>query len=102
MAKQFQYTKNIVAKALLELEHQYVVYAKPKSGYYVVNSFQTPSPNKDHIDFLSTCPENALCLMETTLYESSDRSLYIVSNRGFNLKKRAYKIFTGDTSTHET
>lgn len=40
------------AKALLELEQQHVVYAKPKSGYYIVDYYQTPSPIKDHIDFI--------------------------------------------------
>ncbi|MCP6682752.1 GntR family transcriptional regulator [Bacillus nakamurai] len=65
MAEQFQCTKNTVAKALLELEHQHVVYAKPKSGYYVVDYYQTPSPNKDHIDFLSAGPDKRISLMET-------------------------------------
>ncbi|WP_331711584.1 hypothetical protein [Bacillus nakamurai] len=65
IAEQFQCTKNTVAKALLELEHQHVVYAKPKSGYYVVDYYQTPSPNKDHIDFLSAGPDKRISLMET-------------------------------------
>lgn len=49
-----------VAKALLELEQQHVVYAKPKSGYYIVDYYQTSSPIKDHIDFLSAGPHKRI------------------------------------------
>lgn len=55
LADQFQCSKNTVVKALLELEKQHIVYAKPKSGYYVVDYFQAPTLD-EKIDFLSAGP----------------------------------------------
>jgi DNA-binding GntR family transcriptional regulator len=51
LAEQFQCSKNTVVKALLELEKQHIVYAKPKSGYYVVDYYQTSIHQELDIDF---------------------------------------------------
>ncbi|GKV57007.1 GntR family transcriptional regulator [Sporosarcina sp. NCCP-2222] len=60
LAEQFQCSKNTVVKALLELEKQHIVYAKPKSGYYVVDDYQTPSQHENVIDFLSAGPDQRI------------------------------------------
>ncbi|RUL53538.1 PLP-dependent aminotransferase family protein [Lysinibacillus antri] len=60
LAEQFQCSKNTVVKALLELEKQHIVYAKPKSGYYVVDYYQTPSTHENEIDFLSAGPDKRI------------------------------------------
>ncbi len=60
LAEQFQCSKNTVVKAFLELEQQHIVYAKPKSGYYVVDYDPTPGPNGDDIDFLSAGPDKRI------------------------------------------
>lgn len=60
LAEQFQCSKNTVSKALLELENQHVVYAKHKSGYYVVDDYKTPSTNENAIDFLSAGPDQRI------------------------------------------
>ncbi|KMY49854.1 PLP-dependent aminotransferase family protein [Peribacillus loiseleuriae] len=59
LAEQFQCSKNTVVKALLELEKQHIVYAKPKSGYYIVDNYRVPSPN-ENIDFLSAGPDERI------------------------------------------
>jgi DNA-binding transcriptional MocR family regulator len=59
-AAQFQCSKNTVVKALEELEKQHLVYAKPKSGYYVVDMYQTVAPNEDEVDFLSAGPDQRI------------------------------------------
>ena len=60
LSEQFKCSKNTVVKALLELEQQHIVYAKPKSGYYVVDHYQTPSPQENDIDFLSAGPDKRI------------------------------------------
>ncbi|MDI2588546.1 PLP-dependent aminotransferase family protein [Psychrobacillus sp. NEAU-3TGS] len=60
LAEQFQCSKNTVVKALFELEKQHIVYAKPKSGYYVVDDYQTPSTHENGIDFLSAGPDQRI------------------------------------------
>ncbi|MEK4629092.1 MAG: PLP-dependent aminotransferase family protein [Solibacillus sp.] len=60
LAEQFQCSKNTVEKALLELEKQHIVYAKPKSGYYVVDYYQTPNTHENIIDFLSAGPDKRI------------------------------------------
>ncbi|MBT2655849.1 PLP-dependent aminotransferase family protein [Bacillus sp. ISL-18] len=60
LAEQFKCSKNTVVKALLELEQQHIIYAKPKSGYYVVDYYQTPSPQENDIDFLSAGPDKRI------------------------------------------
>ncbi|USK34083.1 PLP-dependent aminotransferase family protein [Bacillus sp. F19] len=59
LAEQFQCSKNTIVKALLELEKQHIVYAKPKSGYYIVDDYRVPSPN-ENIDFLSAGPDERI------------------------------------------
>lgn len=60
LAAQFQSSKNTVVKALEELEKQHIVYAKPKSGYYVVDTYSTVPPSIDKIDFLSAGPDHRI------------------------------------------
>ncbi|MED1607579.1 PLP-dependent aminotransferase family protein [Cytobacillus kochii] len=60
LAQQFQCSKNTVSKALAELEKLHIVYAKPKSGYYVVDFFQTDRPAQDEVDFLSAGPDQRI------------------------------------------
>ncbi len=59
IADHFQCSKNTVAKALLELQKQHIVYAKPKSGYYIIDDYQVPSLN-EKIDFLSAGPDESV------------------------------------------
>ncbi|MEK3766177.1 MULTISPECIES: aminotransferase-like domain-containing protein [unclassified Solibacillus] len=60
LAEQFHCSKNTVVKALLELEKQHIVYAKPKSGYYVVDDYQTSNLDAIAIDFLSAGPDKRI------------------------------------------
>ena len=60
LAEQFQCSKNTVVKALQELEKQHIVYAKPKSGYYIVNHYPTASLDDGKIDFLSAGPDQRI------------------------------------------
>lgn len=60
LAEQFQCSKNTVAKALLELEKQHIIYAKPKSGYYVVDNHKTSVQQDIAIDFLSAGPDQRI------------------------------------------
>ncbi|QCR33438.1 PLP-dependent aminotransferase family protein [Lysinibacillus sp. SGAir0095] len=60
LAEQFQCSKNTVVKALLELEKQHIVYAKPKSGYYVVDNYQISIHHELVIDFLSAGPDREI------------------------------------------
>ncbi|MER2029941.1 MAG: PLP-dependent aminotransferase family protein [Solibacillus sp.] len=60
LAEQFQCSKNTVVKALLELEKQHIIYAKPKSGYYVVDNLQTSDKKESEIDFLSAGPDKRI------------------------------------------
>ena len=60
LGNQFQCSKNTVVKALLELEKQHIIYAKPKSGYYVVDHYQTATDHDNAIDFLSAGPDKRI------------------------------------------
>ncbi|MED1467024.1 PLP-dependent aminotransferase family protein [Bacillus salipaludis] len=60
LAEQFQCSKNTVVKALHKLEQQHIVYAKPKSGYFVVDNYQIPNPQEHDIDFLSAGPDKRI------------------------------------------
>ncbi|MBD8038422.1 PLP-dependent aminotransferase family protein [Solibacillus sp. A46] len=60
LAELFHCSKNTVVKALLELEKQHIVYAKPKSGYYVVDDYQTSNLDAIAIDFLSAGPDKRI------------------------------------------
>lgn len=60
LAEQFQCSKNTVVKALIELEKQHVIYAKPKSGYYVVDDQLTFNDKNSEIDFLSAGPDKRI------------------------------------------
>lgn len=56
IAEHFQCSKNTVAKALVELQNQHIVYSKPKSGYYIIDDYQIPRSD-EKIDFLSAGPD---------------------------------------------
>ncbi|UED80555.1 PLP-dependent aminotransferase family protein [Lysinibacillus sp. CD3-6] len=61
LSEQFSCSKNTVIRAYAELEQQHVIYAIPKSGYYVVNEFQPNEHAQKFIDFYSAGPDiNAL------------------------------------------
>ena len=60
LAEQFNCSKNTVVKALLELEKQHIVYAKTKSGYYVVDFHHTSTHEEMEIDFLSAGPDKEI------------------------------------------
>ncbi|WP_368654262.1 PLP-dependent aminotransferase family protein [Ornithinibacillus sp. 4-3] len=57
LAKEFSCSKNTVIKAYVELEKEHLIYAVPKSGYYVVNEFQNEINENKEIDFLSAGPD---------------------------------------------
>lgn len=60
LAEQFQCSKNTVVKALLELEKEHIVYAKFKSGYYIVDDYQASNAHETGIDFLSAGPDQRI------------------------------------------
>ena len=60
LAEQFHCSKNTVVKGLLELEKQHIVYAKPKSGYYLVDDYPTSVQQEFDIDFLSAGPDKRI------------------------------------------
>lgn len=68
LAEQFQCSKNTVVKALIELEKQHMIYAKPKSGYYVVDDYQTFDEKESEIDFLSAGPDKRIMPYEDFQY----------------------------------
>ncbi|MCM3032797.1 PLP-dependent aminotransferase family protein [Niallia sp. MER 6] len=57
LTQQYSCSKSTVLTALKKLEAQHIIYALPKSGYYVVDNhvFKTPSAT-DIIDFASSAP----------------------------------------------
>ncbi|MFC0469097.1 PLP-dependent aminotransferase family protein [Halalkalibacter kiskunsagensis] len=57
LAAEFSCSKNTVIKAYEELEKEHVIYAVPKSGYFVVNEVQHAPSENDVIDFLSAGPD---------------------------------------------
>lgn len=57
LAERFSCSKNTVIRAYTELEKEHVIYAVPKSGYYVVNGFQHNKHEDGIIDFFSAGPD---------------------------------------------
>ncbi|MEJ8545817.1 PLP-dependent aminotransferase family protein [Brevibacillus borstelensis] len=59
LSDRFSCSKNTVMQAYSELEREHLIYAVPKSGYYVVNEYR--SPHDEHankkVDFLSAGPD---------------------------------------------
>lgn len=57
LTEQYHCSKSTVLTALKKLEEQHIIYALPKSGYYVVDNdvFKTPM-STDIIDFASSSP----------------------------------------------
>lgn len=54
---QFSCSKNTVIRAYSQLEQEHIIYAIPKSGYYVVNEFQHNKHVHEMIDFYSAGPD---------------------------------------------
>ena len=57
LSERFSCSKNTVIRAYTELEKEHVIYAVPKSGYYVVNEFQQIEHENEIIDFFSAGPD---------------------------------------------
>ncbi|TYR81398.1 PLP-dependent aminotransferase family protein [Priestia megaterium] len=58
LSEHYQCSKSTVIKALQELEKRHLVYAVPKSGYYVVKKrFDVQHDLKDGIDFATSAPD---------------------------------------------
>jgi len=65
LADRFSCSKNTVMKAYEELEKEHLIYAVPKSGYFVVNGFLHAEKEPEIIDFLSAGPDkNAMPYVE--------------------------------------
>lgn len=60
LALQFNCSKNTVLKAYDELEKEHIIYAKAKSGYYIVSPLKQLAPSSAKIDFLSAGPAKNL------------------------------------------
>ncbi|WP_409296329.1 PLP-dependent aminotransferase family protein [Peribacillus sp. SCS-26] len=60
LSESFSCSKNTVIKAYAELEKEHFIYAKPQSGYYIVNEFKLHENHPDVIDFLSAGPDKHL------------------------------------------
>ncbi|WP_134686724.1 aminotransferase-like domain-containing protein [Brevibacillus migulae] len=60
LSETFGCSKNTVIKAYSELEKEHLVYAKPQSGYYIVNECRISAHDPAMIDFLSAGPDNNL------------------------------------------
>lgn len=57
LTEQYHCSKSTVLTALKKLEEQHIIYALPKSGYYVVDNYVfKPSMSTDIIDFASSSP----------------------------------------------
>ncbi|MCJ8008785.1 PLP-dependent aminotransferase family protein [Lederbergia wuyishanensis] len=63
LSNEFSCSRNTVIKAYEELEKKHIIYAVPKSGYYIVDRYQ-PSKKKSAksiiIDFLSAGPDKKI------------------------------------------
>jgi len=57
VSTQFNCSKNTVLKAYAILEQEHIIYAVPKSGYYVVTDFKVAKEDNAIIDFLSAGPD---------------------------------------------
>lgn len=57
LSQQFSCSKSTILTALKKLEDQHLIYALPKSGYYVVDHQLPLQPQeRDHIDFATSSP----------------------------------------------
>lgn len=57
LTEQYHCSKSTVLTALKKLEEQHIIYALPKSGYYVVDNYVFKAPmSTDIIDFASSSP----------------------------------------------
>lgn len=99
LAEQFQCSKNTVVKALLELEQEHIVYAKPKSGYYVVDYYQVSSSHENDIDFLSAGPDKRImpyedfqhCMNQAINHYKEQLFIYSEQQGLFSLRKELTK-----------
>jgi len=56
LSMQLQCSKNTVLKAYDYLQLEHIIYAKPQSGFYIVNDYVTSVAHSDVIDFLAAGP----------------------------------------------
>lgn len=57
LSQEFSCSKSTILTALRKLENQHLIYAQPKSGYYVVDHQLPSTPNKSNeIDFATSSP----------------------------------------------
>lgn len=101
LAEQFQCSKNTVVKALLELEKQHVIYAKSKSGYYVVDDHLTFNDKNSEIDFLLAGPDKRImpyedfqhCINQAIDHYKEQLFTYSDQQGLFSLRKELAKYF---------
>lgn len=60
LSVRFSCSKNTVVRAYSELEKEHLIYAVPKSGYYVVNEFHPIKGEDEIIDFFSAGPDKSV------------------------------------------
>lgn len=85
LSKELSYNSDTIVKAYKLLEAEHLIYASPKSGYYVVKSAVPVNKKNDVIDLVTACPpdsvnpykdfyhcmEKAISLYEKKLFEYS-------------------------------
>ena len=60
LSERFSCSKNTVVRSYTELEKDHLIYAVPKSGYYVVNEFHPINGEDEIIDFFSAGPDKSV------------------------------------------
>ena len=80
LSQDFATSKDTVVRALLELKHQELVYAKPQSGYYVLagkesQAYKVPLKNQQEQIFqdFQSCLHDSLDANQTYLYNPSSQ-----------------------------
>ncbi|WP_010530604.1 PLP-dependent aminotransferase family protein [Lentibacillus jeotgali] len=53
-------SRNTIIKAYQEMENKHIIYAVPKSGYYLVEGYRPATKEKQQIDFLSAGPDKQI------------------------------------------
>jgi DNA-binding transcriptional MocR family regulator len=55
LSKELAYNTDTIVKAYKQLEEEHLIYAVPKSGYYVMKNEDKIGANKSAVDMLNTC-----------------------------------------------
>lgn len=85
LSKELSYNSDTIVKAYKLLESEHIIYAYPKSGYYLVKSTNMVEKRNNVIDMITTCPpdcinpykdfyhcmEKAISIYEKKLFEYS-------------------------------